>query len=505
MGKQHVGVIGAGNWGLNHIKILTGLGCLGAVAELDKHRVEKVRMEYPGVKLLGNYSVLINNPSIEAVIIATPANTHYEIAKEALKSGKDVLIEKPMTLDFPEAEELVSLAKENKRILMVGHLLLYKPAVQNIIEIINSGELGKIYFIEMRRLKLGRVRREENVLWSFAPHDFAFLLYLVSSPVKKLLSYGLNTIQSQIEDDVRVNIEFENGINAHIHSSWMWPEDERKTFIICSKGMIVYDENLGMVRVYKRGVNSDLTIWDNGFEETFFEEKNALGIEIQHFLDCIKDRRKPITDGRKGAAVIEILTKASNQLCNNNFFHHQSAYLDQPTKVGKGTKIWHFTHIMDGVEIGENCNIGQNVFIAKNTKIGNNVKIQNNVSVFEGVVLEDDVFCGPSIVFTNVKIPRSAFPKSKSSEYLQTKVKQGATIGANSTIVCGVTVGKHAFIGAGAVVTKDVPEFAIVYGNPAKICGWLCRCGMVKVGKDEDILECSVCGTKLNMKDGKTN
>ena len=158
-----------------------------------------------------------------------------------------------------------------------------------------------------------------------------------------------------------------------------------------------------------------------------------------------------------------------------NFFAHESAYVDDGAKVGTGTKIWHFCHVMPGAKIGERCSLGQNVVVMPGTKIGNNVKIQNNVSIYEGVVLEDDVFCGPSCVFTNVSTPRSHV--SRKSEYEETRVKRGAAIGANATIVCGVVLGEYAFVGAGAVVTSDVPAYALMVGVPARRVGWMCQCG----------------------------
>ena len=160
-----------------------------------------------------------------------------------------------------------------------------------------------------------------------------------------------------------------------------------------------------------------------------------------------------------------------------DFFVHESAYIDDEVKIGKGTKIWHFSHVMSGAVIGENCTFGQNVCVAQNVRIGNNVKIQNNVSIYEGVELEDYVFCGPSMVFTNVKNPRCKYPQRGSAFYLKTLVKEGASIGANATIVCGHTIGKHAFIAAGAVVTGDVPDYALMVGVPAKRKGWVCECG----------------------------
>jgi UDP-2-acetamido-3-amino-2,3-dideoxy-glucuronate N-acetyltransferase len=173
-------------------------------------------------------------------------------------------------------------------------------------------------------------------------------------------------------------------------------------------------------------------------------------------------------------------------------FVHESSFVDKNVQIGKGTKVWHFSHILSGVSIGKNCVVGQNVCIGPNVKIGNNVKIQNNVSVYEGVILEDNVFCGPSMVFTNVCIPRSAYPK-KRDEYLETLVKKGATIGANSTIVCGVTLGEYCFIGAGSVVTKDIPAYAIVYGVPATIKAWVCECGN-KILFNENKATCNKCG-----------
>ena len=158
-----------------------------------------------------------------------------------------------------------------------------------------------------------------------------------------------------------------------------------------------------------------------------------------------------------------------------NYFVHESSYVDDGAVIGNGTKIWHFSHVMPGAVIGERCNLGQNVVVMPGTKIGNNVKIQNNVSIYEGVELEDDVFCGPSCVFTNVLNPRSAV--SRKSEYKATLVRRGTSIGANATIVCGVTLGTYAFIGAGAVVTSDVPAFGLMVGVPARRVGWMCECG----------------------------
>ena len=184
-----------------------------------------------------------------------------------------------------------------------------------------------------------------------------------------------------------------------------------------------------------------------------------------------------------------------------NYSVHESSYVDDGVTIGSGCNVWHFSHIMTGSVIGHDCRIGQNVVIGPNARVGDNVKIQNNVSVYQGVTLEDDVFCGPSMVFTNVHNPRSAI--ARMHELRPTLVRQGATIGANATVVCGHTIGRYAFIGAGAVVTQDVPDFALVYGNPAKQAGWMCRCGIALVfGENGTTATCATCGITYEKRGG---
>lgn len=178
---------------------------------------------------------------------------------------------------------------------------------------------------------------------------------------------------------------------------------------------------------------------------------------------------------------------------------HESAYVDDPCEIGAGTKIWHFSHIMPNCRIGERCNIGQNVVVSPDVTIGDNVKIQNNVSLYTGVILEDDVFCGPSMVFTNVINPRSEI--ARRDEYRETRVRRGASMGANSTIVCGATIGQFAFIAAGAVVTRDVPDYALMAGVPARRLGWVCRCGE-PLPRDGSPLHCAACGNEYREDSG---
>ena len=177
---------------------------------------------------------------------------------------------------------------------------------------------------------------------------------------------------------------------------------------------------------------------------------------------------------------------------NKNIFVHPSSFVDEGAQIGEGTSIWHFCHIFKNATIGKGCKLGQNVVVHSTAKLGNNVKVQNNVSIYDGVILEDDVFCGPSCVFTNIINPRSGFPRNSAEFYRKTLIKRGASIGANATIVCGVTIGNHAFIGAGSVVTKDVGDFELVYGSPSKAKGWMCACGE-KLGFTNGQATCQAC------------
>ena len=184
---------------------------------------------------------------------------------------------------------------------------------------------------------------------------------------------------------------------------------------------------------------------------------------------------------------------------SKNYFVHESSYVDEPCQIGDGTKIWHFSHVMKDCVIGKGCNLGQNVLVSSGVRMGDNCKVQNNVSLYTGVVLEDHVFCGPSMVFTNVVNPRSEVIRKE--EYKQTLVRRGASIGANATIVCGITIGAYAFIGAGAVVTRDVPDFALMVGSPARRNGWMCQCG-VKLEIDEGQGTCGSCATHYRLEGG---
>lgn len=510
--KSTIAVIGCGHWGKNLARNFFDLGVLRAVCDENPATLEKVKAQYPGVRVTRSITDVLEDPDIQACVIAAPAALHYALARQVLLAHKDVFVEKPLALRIVEGRALVSLAREQGRILMVGHLLQYHPAVIRLKQLVDEGRLGKIQYIYSARLNLGKVRTEENILWSFAPHDISVILELLGEMPVGVAAHGGSYLNSKIPDVTVTNLSFASGVRGHIFVSWLHPYKEQRMVVVGDQGMAVFDD-LSQDRkllVYEHRVD-----WINrspiarSAEPCIIpvDEVEPLRVECAHFLNCLKERQTPLTDGQNGLRVLEVLEACQRSLDGEPalppvsprperpYFAHETVTIDEPCEIGAGTKIWRFSHVMRHAKIGARCNIGQNVLVASHVQVGNNVKIQNNVSVYEGVVLEDNVFCGPSAVFTNVINPRSHI--SRKHEYRRTLVRQGATIGANATIICGVTLGAYSFVGAGAVVTKDVPDYALVLGSPARIAGWMCQCGVrlpLRVEEGEEDGTCGTCG-----------
>lgn len=308
-----VGVIGAGSWGKNLVRMFYRLGELAGVAEADPNLRERLSREYPGGAFYRDASEVIDT-DIPAVAIATPAGTHYDLTKKALLAGKDVFVEKPFTLSLAEAEELAELAAEKNRVLMVGHLLLYQPAIKWVKEYLGSGALGNVAFLSQERLKLGRVRSVENVLWSFGVHDIAVLLYLIGDEPQDVAARGQRFLQQGIEDDVYLHLKFGSGVQAHLHVSWLWPEQRRHLTIVGSKGMLTYDELTGKVILHRKWVTETLEACDEGAEVVFQGSEEPLLLECRHFLECVENRTEPLSGGRSALKVMDVLEKAERDL-----------------------------------------------------------------------------------------------------------------------------------------------------------------------------------------------
>ena len=307
-------VVGAGNWGKNLVRNFYNLGALAGVAEVNPNLRSAVQAEYPDVPTYADYQAALET-DISAVVLATPAPTHYQMARAALEAGKDVFVEKPITLKTQEARELAEYADRASRILMVGHLLLYQPAIAWMRDYLASGKAGKVLHVAAQRAKLGKVRREENVWWSFAPHDVSVVLDLLGNPtLKTVQAHGHAMLQPGIEDNVYVDLSFAGGQTAHIHCSWYWPLLQRSTVVVAEKQMLVYDEVLQKVTIYDKGVDNRLNNRDDGSQTVEVAASEPLKNECQHFLDCINSRQRPISDGWNGVAVVEILEKATEAL-----------------------------------------------------------------------------------------------------------------------------------------------------------------------------------------------
>lgn len=513
--KANIAVVGIGYWGKNLVRNFYELGALGALCDASVSVEESYRLSHKDVKFYRDFDSVLADPSITAVALATPAVSHYEMAKAALESGKDVLVEKPLAVDVHHGEDLVRIAKKQGRILMVGHILRYHPAILKLQELIKSGVLGRINYLYSNRLNIGKIRTEENILWSFAPHDISVILALLGEMPSKVSCQGGGYLSHDVLDVTLSHFDFPSGVQAHIFVSWLHPVKEQKLVVVGSEKMAVFDDTAKIKLVlYPHKVewrNRIPTAVKAEAEAVELEDREPLREECQHFIDCIESRTSPVSNGAEGLQVLRVLDACQRALvegplqlsCSDTpeqksepaYFVHDSAYVDEGATVGARTKIWHFSHVMKGAQIGERCVIGQNVNVDGGVVIGNNVKIQNNVSVYTGAVIDDDVFLGPSCVLTNVSNPRAQV--NRHSLYETTHLERGCTIGANATIVCGVTVGKYAFVGAGSVVTKNVPDFALVFGNPARQEGWMSRHGHRLKSPDADgIMHCPETGLR---------
>ena len=307
-----VGLAGCGYWGRNLARNLSQMGHLAAVCDPSAKVLKEVKAAYKGVRTTSDFEALLGDAKIKGIAIAAPAAQHYELARRALQAGKDVFVEKPLALKVPEAEELVEMAGRKKRVLMVGHILEYHPAVRKLKEFADSGELGDLHYIYSNRLNLGKVRHEENILWSFAPHDISVILLLTGALPVWASTSGENYLRHDIADVTMTCLAFPGKTRAHIFVSWLHPFKEQKLVVIGSRKMAVFDDVVkeGKLKIFDKGID-----WKDGQPVTrqtaestlFFPETEPLREELAHFVDCIRSRKTPTTDGQNGLRVLKVL------------------------------------------------------------------------------------------------------------------------------------------------------------------------------------------------------
>lgn len=528
-------VVGVGKWGLNIAREAHALGVLGAIVDTNQSALSRAAKALNAdVTTYADIALALREyVQASAVVVATPPHAHYAVARLALDAGFDVWVEKPLCEKVEEAKLLIEHAKTHKAILFTDHLMQYNRAHRALLRAVRSGWAGKVNRVRTTRVNFGTVRTVEDVLYSFCPHDISLVLAVLADNMPVSVSAtGQSVVTAGIVDYVDVQLVFADGATATLEASWLHYEKERRLVVYGVDGCVIVNESpvhdapelQGFKwSVRRRDDGSGVDIEKKVADLSQFlldEEKTApLQAALECFLDCCQNRKLPPTDGEEGLRVLRVLVAAQRSLesrapvriddvapaqplvargCAENvtqscvlrlpvrppsdakpqkdYFVHPTAIVDKGANIGAKTKIWHFSHVMSNATLGERCNIGQNVYVAGKAILGCNVKVQNGVSIYDGVTVEDDAFLGPHCTFTNVKIPRSHV--NRRDEWISTTVGRGATVGANSTIVCGNKLGDYCFVGAGAVVTKSVPAHAMVYGNPARVHGWVSRSGI---------------------------
>ena len=309
-----IACIGAGRWGANHILNLRELGALAMVVEADRQRAEQLRAELPGIPVESDLRMALGSDDIDAAVIATPVPTHFEIACACIKAGKDVLVEKPITLDADEARRLADMAEEAGRVLMTGHLLLFQPAIGFLREKLAGGMIGDVFSLHVVRRNLGRARAAENALWSLGVHDVAVILHVLGDSPVEVRATGHCGLQDGIEDSVYLNLIFANGVLAHLHNSWLWPDRDRSLLAVGSAGMLKYDEIAQHVLHIEKSIDGDLANVDNGSRVVFEGDGQPLRQELLHYIDCIRTRSQPVCDGKHAIAVMDVLESSQRQL-----------------------------------------------------------------------------------------------------------------------------------------------------------------------------------------------
>lgn len=327
MSQVNTALVGYGYWGPNLARNLARLpmSCLAAICDQDAARLAGVSQLYPNARPVRDFQALLGDSTIDAVVIATPAHTHYALVKEALLAGKHVLVEKPLAMKVAEGEDLVAVAARAHKVLMVGHTFEYNPAVHKIRELIKTGQVGEVYYIYSTRVNLGRVQSDLNVLWSIAPHDISILLYLLEAMPLEVSARGASYLKGEVEDVVFVDLLLPNNVLAHIHASWLDPSKVRRMTVVGSQKMIVYDDvaDEGKVKVYDKGVYKKR---DAAFGEFHYhlhsgdiyipkiDMTEPLYNECAHFLECVREGKRPLTDGENGLRVVRVLEAAEASL-----------------------------------------------------------------------------------------------------------------------------------------------------------------------------------------------
>ncbi len=319
MSDRNVAVVGVGYWGKNLARNFAGLGALHTICDGHDEARKRIGALYPEARQAASFEAVLSDPEIAGVVLATPAARHFEHVRQALEAGKDVFVEKPLALDVDEGRQLVSLAAERDRILMVGHVLQYHPAVEKLQDLVRKGELGEVRYVYSNRLNLGKVRTEENILWSFAPHDISIILELMERDPEQVTASGGTYITDGVADVTVSQLSFAGGGRAHIFVSWLHPYKEQRLVVVGERKMAVFDDTAreGKLKLYDKGIEFEAgaPVPRQTSETTlFFDESEPLKRECQEFLDACRERRPARTDGHNGLRVLKVLAACQESI-----------------------------------------------------------------------------------------------------------------------------------------------------------------------------------------------
>lgn len=488
-----VGVVGCGYWGPNLARTFNQLPEASLVALCDKNwaRLAHMRKLYGDTAAYDDCLSMLGHPGLDAVVISTPLRSHHSLAKSSLLAGKHVFVEKPIASTSRECEELVAIAKESNLILMVGHTYLFSGAFEKIAEIIQSGDIGDICYINCQRLNLGLFQQDINVAWDLAPHDLSIILQIMGELPLTVNCQGNAHIFNGAQDVINMSLTFSNNRFATIQSSWLEPNKVRQMTFVGTRKMIVFNdiEPLEKLRIYDVRVErppyyDDLCKFQCSYHYgdcyiPRIDQCEPLVTMSKHFINCIINQQVPKSCGMKGHEIVRILEASDRSLAQCGASINMSppnplpkAGVASDVRLGSEVYLHEFTNLY-GCTIRDQTRIGPFVEIQRGVQIGARCKISSHSFICEGVTLEDEVFIGHGVIFTNDLKPRATnskgVPKQTGDwECRPTIVKRGASIGSGSTILAGIIIGENAMIGAGSVVTKDVDPDTTVAGNPAR-------------------------------------
>jgi len=328
----NLGIIGCGRWGLNYVRVFNELhdSTVAMVCDQEQKALADIQTRYPSIETTTEFGEIIQSASVDALVIATPATTHFQLTKQALSSGKDVLVEKPMTTDVQQAEELVELAEKKSRILMVGHIFLFTPGIRRLKAVLSDTAFGEVYYLHSTRTNLGPIRQDVNAVWDLATHDVSIFDYLLGIKPVSVCAVSSKVLQTDKEDLAFITLKYPDNVTGHIHVSWVDPNKVRQVVAIGSRERVVFDDlnNLEKIRIFKKGVSvahtdkvvdtygefQEYSIRDGDIISPKIEVGEALKIQSQHFLECINNKTRPFTDGTNGLDVVKVMSAIDKAL-----------------------------------------------------------------------------------------------------------------------------------------------------------------------------------------------